>query len=98
MAAALRTGRARGFTLEIRHSVFQLAPDCCAVSRPLAMARRTDVASVTCPYCFEVVELYVDPESEGTFVEDCAVCCRPWTVSVGRDELTGELVVDVARA
>jgi len=60
--------------------------------------RRSDLASVTCPYCFEVVDLYVDPETEGSFVEDCAVCCRPWTVTVSRDEQTGELIVDVGRA
>mgnify|MGYP001333989598 CR=1 FL=1 len=57
-----------------------------------------DVASVTCPYCFEVVELYVDPETEGSFVQDCDVCCRPWSVHVARDELTGELDVAVGRA
>ena len=61
-------------------------------------SRGRDVAEVTCPYCFEAVEIYVDPQSEGTFVEDCQVCCRPWSVSVARDELTGELSVDVARA
>lgn len=57
-----------------------------------------DVASVTCPYCFEVVELYVDPETEGSFVQDCDVCCRPWSVEVMRDERTGELDVAVGRA
>ncbi|MBP6836373.1 MAG: CPXCG motif-containing cysteine-rich protein [Kofleriaceae bacterium] len=36
------------------------------------------------PYCREWVELYVDPDSTGVMVEDCAVCCRPWTVAVER--------------
>jgi hypothetical protein len=58
---------------------------------------RGDSATVTCPYCFEPVELYVDPETEGTFVQDCDVCCRPWSVSVSRDD-DGELTVDVGRA
>ncbi|WP_224243321.1 CPXCG motif-containing cysteine-rich protein [Hyalangium gracile] len=42
----------------------------------------------SCPYCGEEVEVEVDalgPSSE-TYVEDCPVCCRPWTVSVSREE------------
>lgn len=55
-----------------------------------------DTTRVRCPYCHEKVELYVDPETSGTIVEDCAVCCRPWTVTIERD---GErLRVDVSRA
>ena len=45
-----------------------------------------DVVRVRCPYCREVVELYVDPDTAGSFVEDCAVCCQPWLVAVERDE------------
>ena len=40
-----------------------------------------------CPYCGEEVEVTVDevgPSSE-TYVEDCSVCCRPWTVTVHRE-------------
>lgn len=48
--------------------------------------RVEDTVSVRCPYCREVVELYVDPDTAGSFVEDCAVCCRPWLVAVERDE------------
>jgi hypothetical protein len=47
---------------------------------------RDDVAKVVCPYCRERVELFVDPETNGSFVEDCAVCCRPWSVQVSVDE------------
>lgn len=50
-----------------------------------------------CPYCFELVEIYVDPETEGAFVEDCAVCCRPWHVHASRDH-SGALSVAVERA
>ena len=39
---------------------------------------------VICPYCFERVELFVDPDTEGSYVEDCEVCCRPWQVTVFR--------------
>lgn len=56
-----------------------------------------DSAQVQCPYCFEVLELYVDPDTSGSFVQDCDVCCRPWQVHVSRDE-DGELVVHVDRA
>ena len=56
-----------------------------------------DVAQVQCPYCFEVMELWVDPATEGDYVEDCAVCCRPWRVFASRDE-DGVLTVAVDRA
>jgi hypothetical protein len=56
-----------------------------------------DSLEVACPWCFEVIELWIDPETEGTFVQDCDVCCRPWQVWVSRDE-DGNLLVDVGRA
>ena len=62
------------------------------------MARlRNDVAKVRCPYCLEKLELFVDPDTEGTYVEDCAVCCHPWTVVVARDG-NGGGEVEVIRA
>ena len=41
-----------------------------------------------CPYCGEPVELSPDPVglSVEEYIEDCPVCCRPWTVRVHRDE------------
>ena len=45
-----------------------------------------DVVRVRCPYCRELVELYVDPDTQGSYIEDCAVCCRPWMVTAVRDE------------
>lgn len=47
----------------------------------------TDAAQVSCPYCGEPVEIPVDPaggESQ-EYVEDCAVCCQPWSVRVHVD-------------
>ena len=38
--------------------------------------------SVSCPYCGEEVEIYLEPDIGGTFVQDCEVCCNPWTVRV----------------
>ena len=51
---------------------------------------------VTCPYCGEQVEIYVEPEMKGTFVQDCEVCCNPWRLRVsGRGE---DRSLDVSRA
>jgi hypothetical protein len=51
---------------------------------------------VTCPYCGENVEIYVEPEMRGSFVQDCEVCCNPWRVRVWRED--GARQVEVARA
>lgn len=51
---------------------------------------------VQCPYCGESVEIYVEPDVRGSFVQDCEVCCNPWRVTVhGRDD---DREVDVMRA
>jgi hypothetical protein len=41
-------------------------------------------ASAVCPHCGEAVSLSLDPGSgdRQEYVEDCEVCCRPWTVRV----------------
>ncbi|MEM6453574.1 MAG: CPXCG motif-containing cysteine-rich protein [Acidobacteriota bacterium] len=43
------------------------------------------LAQVTCPHCFETLELVVDPTDLGTMVQDCEVCCHPWQMHVSRD-------------
>ena len=51
---------------------------------------------VTCPYCGEPVEICVEPDVRGSFVQDCEVCCNPWRVRVtGRGDERG---VSVSRA
>ena len=56
----------------------------------------SDEFLVTCPVCGEQVEIYVEPDIKGSFVQDCEVCCNPWRVNVtGRGD---ERVVDVTRA
>ena len=51
---------------------------------------------VTCPYCGETVEISVEPDVRGSFVQDCEVCCNPWRVRVsGKGD---ERSVDVVRA
>jgi len=55
-----------------------------------------DLFPVTCPYCGENVEIYLEPDMTGTFVQDCEVCCNPWQVRITYDD--GERYVDVGRA
>jgi hypothetical protein len=55
-----------------------------------------DTIVVTCPYCGEDVEVYLEPDLIGSFIQDCEVCCNPWRVRVvGRGD---ERSVDVVRA
>ena len=41
-----------------------------------------DQFPVTCPYCGEEVDIYLEPDVTGSFVQDCEVCCNPWRVRV----------------
>ena len=56
--------------------------------------------SVECPFCGETGEIAADFDAsepgEQVFVQDCAVCCHPWsvTVQVGYD---GEVTFSVDR-
>lgn len=41
------------------------------------------VVDVTCPCCGEPSTVSLDSvDGEQEFVQDCPVCCRPWTVRV----------------
>jgi hypothetical protein len=56
--------------------------------------------TLTCPYCGEPGELDIDAADEPgeqVFVEDCWVCCRPWSVRV-RTDADGEVSVSVDRS
>jgi hypothetical protein len=54
---------------------------------------------VACPFCGESDELSVDPGGgdHQTYVEDCAVCCRPRVVHVEPGDEPGEVRVWVER-
>ena len=46
-----------------------------------------DSVLVQCPYCWETLDLSVDPSVEDQeYVEDCQVCCQPILVPVVLDE------------
>jgi hypothetical protein len=51
---------------------------------------------VSCPYCGEEVDLYVEADVSGEFVQDCEVCCQPWLVRVATED--GERSVRVERS
>jgi hypothetical protein len=40
---------------------------------------------VTCPYCGEEIEIYIELDVRGSYIQDCEVCCNPWTVRVSRE-------------
>jgi hypothetical protein len=52
---------------------------------------------VQCPYCGEDVEIFVEPDVSGSFVQDCEVCCNPWLVRVERSA-DGERELSISRA
>jgi hypothetical protein len=51
---------------------------------------------ITCPYCGETIEIYVEPDVSGRLVQDCEVCCNPWLLRVSQED--GERIVHVGRA
>ncbi len=54
-------------------------------------------AMVQCPYCFEMVEVWLEADVSGELIFDCEVCCHPWLVRVHRD-LDGNASYNVERA
>jgi hypothetical protein len=52
--------------------------------------------TITCPYCGEDVEIYLEPDTRGVLVQDCEVCCNPWQLRVTVDG--DDRWVDVSRA
>jgi len=51
---------------------------------------------VTCPYCGEEIELFVEADTRGDFIQDCEVCCNPWVVHVSVED--DERFVTIGRA
>lgn len=66
---------------------------------PLGDGSADTDATIWCPYCGEANTIALDPGSgpRQLYVEDCHVCCRPWTVRV-RYEADGSASVEVEAA
>jgi len=46
-----------------------------------------DSVLVQCPYCWETLDISVDPSvADQEYVEDCQVCCQPIVVHVVLDD------------
>lgn len=55
-----------------------------------------DTIEVQCPWCFERVEISIEPDVWGDLVQDCEVCCNPWQMTITRDR-DGDTDVRVER-
>lgn len=43
--------------------------------------------TVQCPYCWETIEVTVDPSAgDSEYIEDCSVCCHPITFTLRVDD------------
>jgi cysteine-rich CPXCG protein len=55
-----------------------------------------ETALVSCPYCWEMVELSLDLSAGSqAYTEDCPVCCQPMLVRLRVDPEGGGHEVDV---
>jgi hypothetical protein len=53
--------------------------------------------SVTCPYCWETLEIVVDLSvPEQRYVEDCSVCCQPIVIAYHLHD-DGSIEMDATR-
>ncbi|MEP7050623.1 MAG: CPXCG motif-containing cysteine-rich protein [Pseudomonadota bacterium] len=64
------------------------------------MKKNKQSAAVACPFCGELEELFVDlgGGEHQTYIEDCAVCCRPRIVTVAPGDFEGEVSVWLERS
>jgi hypothetical protein len=69
--------------------------DRCTMDGDITASMDDELFHVTCPYCGESLEIYVERDVLGRFVQDCEVCCNPWLVRVWWD--AGECHIDVRR-
>jgi hypothetical protein len=60
------------------------------VAAPALISIMLHQEEITCPYCWEAIEITLDLSvDEQQYVEDCSVCCRP--ISIGYRATDGEL-------
>jgi hypothetical protein len=55
-----------------------------------------DTFEITCPSCGEALEIYVEPDVHGTYIQDCEVCCQPMQITVVDDEESRYVSVEPA--
>ena len=70
----------------------------CMYARGVEILSRgvSDEYTVICPYCGEEILIVIESDVRGSFIQDCEVCCNPWTVTiVGHGT---ERDIDVTRA
>jgi hypothetical protein len=53
-----------------------------------------DTFTVVCPFCGEEVEIFIEADVRGTFIQDCEVCCNPWLVRAGRSLDGTDVIVE----
>jgi hypothetical protein len=71
-----------------------------SVCNPSASRRLIQFETITCPYCWESIEIALDLSvEEQQQVEDCSVCCRPIVIRYRADngELTALDIVAESR-
>jgi hypothetical protein len=51
---------------------------------------------LTCPYCGEEVETFLEADLAGSLVQDCEVCCQPWLVQISGEGGSRRVVVSRA--
>jgi hypothetical protein len=57
----------------------------------LNSSRLIQSTTITCPYCWQAIEILLDLSSSGQRqVEDCSVCCRPIVIDYRAED--GELM------
>ena len=42
--------------------------------------------AIQCPFCFEIVTIWIAYDDVGEMFYDCEVCCRPWVLRVWLDD------------
>ncbi|MEC7984252.1 MAG: CPXCG motif-containing cysteine-rich protein [Myxococcota bacterium] len=42
---------------------------------------------IQCPYCFEVLTIWLAYDDVGEMFYDCTVCCHPWSLRVWLNEM-----------
>ena len=50
---------------------------------------------ITCPFCWELISILVDPSEAQTYTEDCSVCCHP--ILIQTEFFDDDIVISTAQ-